>query len=122
MTLPIQACIGLPPQTNTSLDSSSYVQSLHDELTKIHTTVSSMLKPQYRKGHYDLHSKKRYFTSGDAVWLYDPTKHPGICHKLAPHWKGPYLVINRIADLVYLVKKSQSAPANPTHITLTESI
>jgi hypothetical protein len=121
VVLPLQALIGLPPQSNEQMDQqsyASYVQSLHEELEKIHLIARKALhtKSQYQKRHYDLRAKKRVLSVGDGVWVHDSTKRLGVCTKLASQWHGPYLVTKQIDDLVYLVKRSLKAPAKAIHI------
>ena len=121
VVLPLQALIGLPPQSNEQMDQqsyASYVQSLHEELEKIHLVARKALhtKSQYQKRHYDLRAKKRVLSVGDGVWVHDSTKRLGVCTKLASQWHGPYLVTKRIDDLVYLVKRSLKTPAKAIHI------
>ncbi|WAR13277.1 hypothetical protein MAR_027457 [Mya arenaria] len=65
---------------------------------------------------YDLHAKKRHLQTGTAVWLYDNSRRHGICSKLSSAWKGPYLVVAKLDDLVYMVKRSPKLPAKPVHI------
>ncbi|KAK3917800.1 Retrovirus-related Pol polyprotein from transposon 412 [Frankliniella fusca] len=37
---------------------------------------------------------------GDAVWLYRPVRKPGRNPKLAPKWAGPYVILERVNDLI----------------------
>ena len=122
VTLPLQACMGLPPQSNFDCseieDHQSYVQKLTSQLKDVHCHARKHLKKraQYQKRHYDLHTKRRSFHVGDAVWVHDPTKRRGVCSKLAPQWKGPFLVTKKVDDLVYLVKNSATTAPKAIHI------
>jgi len=118
--LPMQACIGPPPTSDVDSDVSpeSYVCDLQQQLESIHDIASEVIKTKavYRKRQYDLYSKKRNFSIGDAVWLFEKVSKPGVCSKLSFHWKGPCLVTKKIDDLVYVVKRSSKQPAKPIHI------
>ena len=122
IVLPLQAYIGLPPEPATTHGSdvspSDYVTDLKDQLETIHSQALKILKnkTEYRKQHYDLTAKKRTFEPGDPVWLHDKQRRPGICNKLSVNWKGPYLIVKKIDDLVYLVKRSLKLPAKAVHI------
>lgn len=122
IVLPLQAYVGLPPQSNPTYEdtetSQSYVQKLHEQLEIIHNCARKVLKKRtsYQKRHYDLKAKKRSFCIGDAVWMHDPTRRPGVCSKLSPQWKGPFIITKKIDDLVYLVKRTASAPTKAIHI------
>jgi hypothetical protein len=120
--LPLQACIGLPPQSNISNEpnkpTSDYILDLKDQLELIHEQAREVLKTKisYRKRHYDLTAKSRSLSVGDPVWLHDTSRRLGVCKKLSPTWKGPFLITKKVDDLVYLVKKSINLPAKAVHI------
>ena len=118
VVLPLQAFTGLPAQSSTTDTPNTYVDNLQAQLEDIHEIARKVLKSksQYRKRHYDLKAKKRVFNPGDPVWLHDTSRRKGVCNKLTPQWKGPYVITKRIDDLVYLVKHSQSTPAKAIHI------
>jgi hypothetical protein len=40
----------------------------------------------------------------------------GVCSKLLPKWKEPYIVVRKIDDLIYMVKRSPRQPAKVYHI------
>ena len=50
------------------------------------------------------------------MWLHEPSRKFGVCHKLMNKWKGPYLVIMKLDELVYLVKKSPKQPVRAYHL------
>ena len=54
------------------------------------------------------------------MWLADPTRKKGVCTKLSPRWKGPFLVIKKLDDLTYLVKKSEKQRAAVFHLDRLE--
>ena len=122
VVLPLQAYTGLPPQSNfnctESEDYQSYVQELKVQLEDVHNQARIHLKKktQYQKRHYDLQAKRRTFSVGDAVWVHDPSRRLGVCSKLAPQWKGPFIVTKKIDDLIFLVKNSSTATAKAIHI------
>ena len=53
------------------------------------------------------------YNLGDAVYLYNPSRKKGVSPKLQSFWEGPYLIIEKLSDLVY---KIQSAPSAKTRI------
>ena len=97
---------------------SDYVENLQEKLQQVHQLALTNLKKSaiYRKRHYDIKSSKRVLAPSQAVWLYEPSKRPGVCAKLAPRWKGPALVLQRLDDLTYVVKLKQNTPAKVYHI------
>ncbi len=119
VNLPMTAVIGMPvsePTTESSVD--DYVLNLQNSLTRAHDLARQALKKQatYRKRHYDVKAKQRTLNVGQAVWLYDPSLKVGVSSKLTSKWKGPYLVVRKIDDMMYLVKRKPTQPAKAHHI------
>ncbi|KAF0027066.1 hypothetical protein F2P81_019807 [Scophthalmus maximus] len=46
-----------------------------------------------QKTYFDIRLRHNPYEVGDLVWLNDPAESR---HKLAPHWKGPYLIQQRM--------------------------
>ena len=115
--LPMAAVIGQPKGENPGTVE-DYVKNLQVKLQQVHQLARTNLKKtaNYRKKHYDIKSSKRVLASGQAVWLYEPSKRPGVCAKLTPKWKGPALVLQKLDDLTYLVKMKSNTPAKIYHI------
>ena len=40
------------------------------------------------------------------MWVYNPQRKKGISPKLQSKWKGPYLIVRKIGDLVFQVKRT----------------
>ncbi|CAC5422836.1 unnamed protein product [Mytilus coruscus] len=53
---------------------------------------------------------------GEAVWIYDPIRKKGVCSKLTPKWKGPFIIEKRIDDVTYRVKRSLRQPSTVYHV------
>ncbi|VDH99871.1 Hypothetical predicted protein [Mytilus galloprovincialis] len=119
ITLPVQAFIQEPEIENESkVKPHEYVELLQSSLIKAHAYARKHLKgsQEYQKKYYDQSAKKRELIAGQPVWLHDPTRKPGVCSKLLPKWKGPFIVLKKIDDLIYMVKKSPRQPAKVYHI------
>ena len=117
VTLPLQAVIGKPNDSQfPSLE--DYVADLQQRLKTAHSVARENLKKntQYQKRRYDVNSKKRKLEVGQPVWLHDPTRKVGVCHKLCAKWKGPFVVTRCIDDTTYLVKKSAKQMAKAYHV------
>jgi len=121
IVLPLQAIVGLPPQDSSEMNvkpPDDFVTDLREQLEEVHLLArdSLKLKQQYRKRHYDLTAKSRSFKPGDAVWVHDTTRKPGVCSKLLANWKSPYIVMRKIDDQLNLVKASATSPVKSIHI------
>ena len=47
----------------------------------------------WQKRDYDLHAQPSRYEVGDVVLLANSARKVGVCPKLAPLWKGPYVVV-----------------------------
>lgn len=57
------------------------------------TRDNNLAASERQKTYYDTRLRHNPYDVGDLVWLHDPTESR---RKLAPHWKGPYLVQRRM--------------------------
>ena len=121
--LPMQAIIGKPTldDDDDSTDVDDYLSRLQTNMLNVHDVARANLgkTANYQKRYYDTHGRRaqmRHLEAGQLVWLHDPTRKVGVCHKLINKWKGPYLVTRKLDDLVYLVKKSPRQPVRAYHL------
>lgn len=125
IVLPLEAVIGRPRSTSPGdepCDTDLYISELQNRLETAHEIARKHLKinTDYQKRHYDLRAKKRSLNPGQAVWLADPHRKVGVCTKLSCKWKGPFLVVKKIDDITYLIKKSEKQRATVFHIDRLE--
>ena len=59
---------------------------------------------------------QRQFNVGDAVWYHNTSVRKGRIKKLTNPWKGPYIVIKQICDIVYLLKLKPRADPITVHV------
>ncbi|KAK3100422.1 hypothetical protein FSP39_019732 [Pinctada imbricata] len=119
INMPLRAVTRLPRAENESeVDVAEYVEKLQENLVKVHELARKSLKRSvaYQKRHYDLRSKKRTLPPGQPVWIYEPQRKVGVCSKLTSSWKGPYVIIRRVDDIHYLVKRNKHQPPRVYHI------
>ncbi len=58
----------------------------------------------------------RKFDAGDQVWFYNPQRKKGISPKMQPNWEGLYVIVKRINDCVYRIRKSPRGKLKIVHI------
>ena len=118
LVMPLQAVTPRPASDDAPIDVSSYLENLKQNLAEIHSNVRGTLKKSslHQKRNYDLHAKKRALPVGQLVWAHEPVRRVGICSKLTSPWKGPYVVVRRLDDLHYLVKKSRIQGPKVYHV------
>ncbi|KAK2920504.1 hypothetical protein Q8A73_002708 [Channa argus] len=80
------------PSVCTSGSPADYVGQLTKKLQSAFESAAwnSDCAHDHQKHQYDKYVKHTPYTSGDLVWLSDPTASK---QKLAPHWKGPYEIL-----------------------------
>ena len=121
VVLPMQALIGKPGGDEEAIDPCDYLSKVQTGILKAHDVARANLKKaaNYQKRYYDTHSRKawqRHLKAGQLVWLHEPTRKVGVCHKLNNKWKGPYLVTRKLDDLIYLVQRSPNQPVKAYHL------
>lgn len=67
------------------------------------------------KHYYDLKCKEEPFAQGDPVWLYNTKRKKGISPKLQRHWEGPYIVTEKINDMLYKIQRDARAKVKVVH-------
>ena len=96
---------------------SSYVQELQENLQVAHEFARKYLEQSFQsmKKRYDVDSTACTFDEGDRVWLYNPRTKKGRSAKLMRPWEGPYVIVKRLNDLVYRIKKGRNGKLKVVH-------
>jgi len=78
-----------------------YVQSLQARMETCFSDVRAKLKQygEQQKRYYDLSAHESSLTPGTAVYLREKTRKIGVSPKLAPKWKGPYLLVKQFGNV-----------------------
>ena len=105
--LPIDLLIGRPPIDESDYgDENDYAAELRFKLESAYEYARYNLKKSAdrQKKNYDHRSDHDLLPVGQAVWLYTPTKKKGISPKLQKVWKGPFVITDKLSDLVYRIQ------------------
>ena len=72
-----------------------YVRDMQDTMERVHSIVRRTLGASQirQKRDYDLHARPSTYGVGDVVLLANSARKVGVCPKLAPLWKGPYVMV-----------------------------
>ena len=94
-----------------------YAQAVQKRLASAHDLARRHLNKAAirQKRNYDKRLAGRPFTVGDSVWLHNVRRKKGRNAKLDCPWKGPYLVISVLSDVVCRIQKSEKAKPNVVH-------
>ena len=118
INLPIDLVIGHPDSNYIVPEySSGYVFSLSTKLEKIHEFARKhiALSSNNMKRLYDRSKHFNSYNASDAVWFYNPLRTKGLNPKLQRPWQGPFLVTERINDVIYRIKRSPRAKPKVVH-------
>ncbi|VDI60051.1 Hypothetical predicted protein, partial [Mytilus galloprovincialis] len=67
------------------------------------------------KRNYDVGTKMQTFDAGDPVWLHNPRRVKGLCPKLQNNWEGPYIIVNKLNDVIYRIQKGTKDKPKVVH-------
>jgi Integrase zinc binding domain/Integrase core domain len=114
--LPCDLLFGKAPDAPTT--PGSYTSDLRHRLWYIHQEVRQSLKlaSDRMKMRYDVNANDQSFTPGQKVWLYNPHRKKGLSPKLQRDWEGPYVVVKKINDLVYRIRKHPNGKCRVVHL------
>ncbi|VDI23711.1 Hypothetical predicted protein [Mytilus galloprovincialis] len=108
VNLPVDLVLGRPETEKSLLHLKTvYAYELSQKLEVIHKFARNKLKlsSDRMKRNYDVGTKMQTFDAGDPVWLHNPRRVKGLCPKLQNNWEGPYIVVNKLNDVIYRIQK-----------------
>jgi transposase InsO family protein len=103
---PSNLVYGVPTGEHESEGVDGYVKDLEDVLRRTHDVARENLQESVtlNKRDYDLRARYTRYGAGDMVYLLNNQTTPGISRKLQPIYKGPFLVVKVISDVLYRLK------------------
>ncbi|CAC5419627.1 unnamed protein product [Mytilus coruscus] len=86
---------------------------LSQNLDVIHQFARNKLKLSSvrMKINYDIGTKMQIFNAGDLVWLLNTRRVKRLCPKLQNNWKGPYIVVNKLNDVIFRIQRGRKTNA-----------
>ena len=115
VSLPIDVMVASPSSEPKEAD---YAYELREKLRDVHDAAREKLKlaAQKQARSYDRNTVLRSFETGDWVWLHGSQRKRGVCPKFVFKWSGPYLVINKLSDVVYRIQLSSRSKPKVVHL------
>jgi len=91
--------------------SSKYVQDLEEQLRKAHELARNQLKisAERQRTTYNLNVRKMAYEVGDLVWRNQKKHVPGLKMKIARHWTGPWVIIEKLNEVIFKIQHSQNS-------------
>ena len=116
--LPVDLLFGCPPNEAVQDDCNVlYVIALRDQLQNVHEIAHDNMSEasQRQKKGYDHRKNLKAYDTGSSVYLFEPVRKKGVSPKLESSWTGPWLVVDKISDLVYKIQKSPNSKTKFVH-------
>ena len=93
------------PQTEVkSTNASEYAADVKRRVQEAFKYARENLKMAVERRRQSYLKAKQGYQSGDRVWLLTPVSKPHVARKLQDHWSGPWLVLNKLSEVLYEIK------------------
>lgn len=102
--LPIEAVMCPPTLQYTSSD--DYKSEMMTKLQEAFNLVKDNLQSaaQKQKLSYDAKTEQKLYNVTDKVWIFTPSKKPGLSPKLTHNWHGPFEITKKLSDVTFVAK------------------
>ena len=89
-----------------------FVAKLREELEKIHEIARDTLNQSAvrQKEYYDRGIKEIKYAPGNLVRRWQPQIASGAKKKMARNWTGPWIIIEKLTDVLFKIKHSHNSP------------
>ncbi|MES9881596.1 MAG: reverse transcriptase domain-containing protein [Sedimenticola sp.] len=117
VALPVDIVFGATPETEDGRENAAcYVDDLKTKIGHVHELARGKMAKasEKQKRGYDHRLMYNQFERGDAVLMRSRPK-AGISPKLQPLWEGPYIVVERVTDLVYKIQRNSKSSFKVVH-------
>ena len=107
---------GVIPATSENADAGSFVDRLRKKINHAHNIARKHLMQATRKqkSFYDVKLSFHQYKPGDCVWYLTGNK-PGQSPKLQCKYEGPFVVVEKLNELDYLIQKEYRGRTTVVH-------
>jgi hypothetical protein len=107
--LPIDIMFGKPCDSRL-IEPADYVSKITEELEFAYEYVRERLDKNAirQKRYYDLKASGNELEVGNRVWLFTPFQKKGLSSKLTRKWTGPIVIIEKLVDVLFKIKRNLS--------------
>ena len=118
ITLPLHIVTGVPDGEDSPETSTGYVNRLKEHFIKTYALACKRLKrsAEHLKLQYDHRAGKAGLEVGQAVWIFSPTRKQGVYPGFMSAWKGPWVVVKKLDDLLYRVQQGPRSKSQVIHV------
>ena len=117
--LPVDLLYGRPPNTtNDNKLLPEYIAKQAEHIEKVHEFARANLQiaSESQKKQYDHRTTKSGFAINDKVWIYHSVRKKGVSSKLQDKWEGPFIIAERINNVLYRMKNMPNRRADVVHV------
>lgn len=95
----------------TCLFTTDYVLDLQENLREIHDLAREHLRgaAERQQKIYDGTVRNQNYSVGNLVWRNQKKNIPGRKSKIARHWTGPWIIIEKLSDILFRIKFSKNS-------------
>ncbi|VDH95024.1 Hypothetical predicted protein [Mytilus galloprovincialis] len=120
MKMPLDLIAGSPSDDDEEThfkNEHSFVAKIREELEKAHEIAREKLKRTAirQKDYYDRNVKEINYANGDLVRRWQPHVVKGGKKKLYRNWTGPWVIIEKLTDVLFKIKHSKNSPNVVVH-------
>jgi hypothetical protein len=117
INLPIDLVLGGSFQEKVYENAPDYVRDLGNVVEKVHTFARSHMNmsSDVMKKTYDQKIHQKLHNYGDTVWYYQYQRKVSLNPKLQRPWHRPFVVIERLNDVMYCIKLSPRSQPKVVH-------
>jgi transposase InsO family protein len=103
---PCNLVFGVPNDDRLPRSPEVYVRDMEDILRQVHAVARENLQQSVsvNKRDYDLRIRQAQYDVGDFVYVLNNHPTPGISRKLQPIYKGPFLVVKVLSEVLYRLR------------------
>jgi len=116
INLPIDLVLG-NPNDEVPKDRTEFVIDIEEKLSVVHELARKRLQfaSDTQKRRYDHKAHEHAYKEGDKVWLHNPQVKQGLSRKLTCEWNGPFLIVDKINDVVYRIQRNARSKCKVVH-------
>lgn len=114
---PLDVVLGPPEDRDLEASVDDFVNKMHDRLVTAYEIAREQLQvtADRSKHYYDLRVRPVEISVGSWVWMYSPRKYVGRSPKWQKNYSGPFLVEDRLSDVLYRIRRSRKANSLLVH-------
>ena len=102
--MPLDILFEVPhPSPKEYPDHQSYVRALQNRILCAHAWARKHIGAAIERQRRSYIKDKKLFTPGSKIWLFTPTRPPGVSSKLRSYYTGPWIVDKAVNPVVYRI-------------------